>query len=141
MPHMPFMERFPNGKETHFREKIWAIKDLKLQGTYKPKRHTIRETEFWQKWVGRPVEPFYWEDKPYNSGHIVFDKLPIISWQKFEVAITPTGKRILVDGDQLGPVLIEELAINDGFDTVEEFFQWFKEDFSGYIYHFTATKY
>lgn len=35
----------------------------------------------------------------------------------------------------------EKLAINDGFDNVEDFFNWFSEDFTGKIIHWTEFKY
>lgn len=34
-----------------------------------------------------------------------------------------------------------ELAKNDGFDSVEDFFKWFDTDFTGKIIHFTDFKY
>lgn len=40
-----------------------------------------------------------------------------------------------------GTYTLEPLATNDGFDTVQEFFDWFHEDFSGKIIHWTDLKY
>jgi hypothetical protein len=40
-----------------------------------------------------------------------------------------------------GTYTLEPLATNDGFDTVDEFFQWFNEDFTGKIIHWTDLKY
>lgn len=34
-----------------------------------------------------------------------------------------------------------QLAQNDGFDTIEDFFNWFNEDFTGKIIHWTDFKY
>lgn len=34
-----------------------------------------------------------------------------------------------------------DLAINDGFDSIEDFFKWFKEDFKGVLIHWTDMKY
>jgi hypothetical protein len=36
---------------------------------------------------------------------------------------------------------IETLAKNDGFDSIEDFFQYFNEDFTGKIIHWTNLKY
>jgi len=36
---------------------------------------------------------------------------------------------------------LEDLARNDGFDSVDEFFQWFHKDFAGKIIHWTQLKY
>lgn len=35
----------------------------------------------------------------------------------------------------------EKLAINDGFDSVHDFFEWFNEDFEGKLIHWTNLKY
>jgi hypothetical protein len=36
---------------------------------------------------------------------------------------------------------VRELAINDGFDSIEHFLQWFDKDFTGKIIHWTDLKY
>lgn len=36
---------------------------------------------------------------------------------------------------------ITQLALNDGFDNVKDFFNWFDEDFDGFIIHWTNKKY
>jgi hypothetical protein len=36
---------------------------------------------------------------------------------------------------------LKQLAVNDGFDSVEHFFQWFNSDFEGKIIHWTNLKY
>lgn len=51
---------------------------------------------------------------------------------------TPT---VIVAGRILTEKDIEQLAINDGFDSVEDFFAWFREDFTGKIIHWTDLKY
>lgn len=48
---------------------------------------------------------------------------------------------VYVDGRQLSYSEIEELAVNDGFDSAEDFFKWFKKDFRGWIIHWTDKKY
>ena len=37
--------------------------------------------------------------------------------------------------------LLKVLAINDGFNSVEEFFDWFRFDFEGKIIHWTDLRY
>jgi hypothetical protein len=49
--------------------------------------------------------------------------------------------QIVVDGNCLNKNISEQLAINDGFETVEHFFRWFNEDFSGKIIHWTDLRY
>lgn len=48
---------------------------------------------------------------------------------------------VSVDGQRLTFAGIERLAKNDGFDSVEDFFKWFGDNFSGKIIHWTALKY
>lgn len=38
-------------------------------------------------------------------------------------------------------VCLDELAQNDGFDSVEDFFEWFSEDYEGKIIHWTDFRY
>lgn len=37
--------------------------------------------------------------------------------------------------------VIRQLAINDGFESIDHFFSWFSEDFSGQIIHFSSFRY
>jgi hypothetical protein len=38
-------------------------------------------------------------------------------------------------------MLVEVLARNDGFATVKDFFEWFSEDYTGKIIHWTELRY
>ena len=42
---------------------------------------------------------------------------------------------------RLAPEEIEDLARNDGFNSVEDFFKWFDKDFDGKIIHWHENKY
>lgn len=42
---------------------------------------------------------------------------------------------------QIMPMLDQELAINDGFESTASFWAWFKEDFEGVIIHWTDKRY
>ncbi|MDR0612383.1 MAG: hypothetical protein LBG45_02675 [Dysgonamonadaceae bacterium] len=48
---------------------------------------------------------------------------------------------VCVDGRELGYREIDVLAKNDGFENQNDFFKWFKSDFSGKIIHWTTLKY
>jgi len=41
----------------------------------------------------------------------------------------------------LSEIELEQLAKNDGFNSVEDFWNWFTEDFKGQIIHFTDFRY
>ena len=48
---------------------------------------------------------------------------------------------VQIDNKYLSYYRISELAINDGFDSVEAFFEYFNKDFKGKIIHWTDLKY
>lgn len=48
---------------------------------------------------------------------------------------------VKVDGVQLSQDKVYQLAINDGFDSVEDFFAYFDKDFKGKLIHWTDLKY
>ena len=47
----------------------------------------------------------------------------------------------LDDEDGYGLDQMETLAIADGFDSIEDFFKYFTNDFTGKIIHWTDLKY
>jgi hypothetical protein len=77
--------------------------------------------------------------------------LPVVSVQKVEIVYysdrevlikgIPFKKAVAIDDIKLNESQIKELAQNDGFDTVEAFFEYFNEDFKGKIIHWTDLKY
>lgn len=48
---------------------------------------------------------------------------------------------VLVDGRELGYREIDGLAKNDGFENQNDFFKWFKSNFTGKVIHWTELKY
>lgn len=48
---------------------------------------------------------------------------------------------ILIDDKELNKQQICELALNDGFNSLQDFFAYFKTDFTGKIIHWTNFKY
>lgn len=120
-----------------------------------PKIHTIREDKR-DRW------------KPGNLIHMVINNrqksrfqfapvLKVVATQRINIQYTrnqtTTTALVLVDGVSLGLVVwkngclvdynlsILALAKNDGFETINQFFEWFKEDFEGKIIHWTNVKY
>jgi len=107
-----------------------------------PKRHSLRE-DVHDKW------------KAGNNIHFVINNrtpirfqfapvIPCISTQ--EIQIIHGLKRdkqafVSVNGKVLRVSQIEELAMNDGFDSIQDFFSWFNQDFNGKIIHWTNLKY
>lgn len=72
--------------------------------------------------------------------------LPVVSVQEIEIVYDKMfGKKlhpdVLIDGVRLHPMKLDELALKDGFDTVEDFLAYFDIDFKGKIIHWTELKY
>jgi len=103
------------------------------------KIHTIREdkTGRWHK--GRTIH--FWKGNPRNvkNDPYMFGEHTCASTQKIEIK----NKCIYIDDRELKllPEKVELLAIQDGFYSLEEFFEWFDKDFKGKIIHWTDYKY
>ena len=57
------------------------------------------------------------------------------------ITIEPSSRTIKVDGRELSKVDIERVSINDGFETMDDFWTFFNEPYQGMIIHWTDTKY
>lgn len=160
-PHMA-------GKPTYFPEKIleslvWNYPDYDWEafadeidinkqfyecttGDHHMKPHTIREDKNNRWKAGNKIHFQIWLGKPYRSDVFQFAPIfPCVSTQKIEICwcLQELGDYppIFVDGRQLTIPKIQTLAINDGFDTIEDFFSWFNQDFVGKIIHWTPLRY
>lgn len=120
-----------------------------------PKLHTIRQDKR-NLWVpGRKVHAVI-----NNRTKKRFQFAPVFevkSVQRIDVLNNTDGgtinRLVEVDGNQIycegfgvhnlvsTSKEMEQLAKNDGFDSIDHFFQWFKEDFSGKIIHWTDFRY
>jgi hypothetical protein len=127
---------------------------IKLDGTidYKPKLHTIREDKNNRWKEGTKIDFFINCRQPTMFRFAPV--LPVVSVQKIEVIEMSwvrdefcyqkeNGKLfvIKIDNAFLPKKQLENLAQNDGFDTVADFFEYFSEDFKGKIIHWTDLKY
>lgn len=159
-----------NGVPTYFPEKIWSgIRDHEitqeladyLHSKYAPKKsildlapkiHTIRADKA-NRW------------KPGNDIHFVINNrtknrlqfapvLKVTAVQTIEIKHLVGYAEVLIDGKHFGEIYhhgineiyeysneLEKLASNDGLWPIEEFFSYFKEDFTGKIIHWTNFKY
>lgn len=116
-----------------------------------PKPHSLREDSK-NKWkVGMMIHPVI-----NNRSKNRFQFAPVVqcvSIQKIEIKhfashidVEIDGIPYLVEKNSKGRIYIytgtiEVLAKNDGFDSIHDFFSWFKEDFTGKIIHWTDLKY
>lgn len=121
-----------------------------------PKFHTIRKDEknLWKE--GRDIHMVIHNRTPKR-----FQFAPVVkcmSVQKIEIQYhdKPLGERIAtvhIDGQQYGTAIwkdcklihnssrLDLLAANDGFESVNDFFEYFDKDFTGKIIQWTNLKY
>lgn len=113
-------------KPTNFDEKI--LKGVKL--------HTIRWDEKGRWKVGNKI---HFSTGARTSKYKCFKVGECTGTQQIEIR----NRRIYVDGRALTLDKIEWLAINDGFDCIEDFWAWFDtySPFTGKIIHWTALRY
>lgn len=161
---LPFSTQL-KGKPTYFVEKIWetilqkgiqikitdfielghnALPRNYIVGTHKPKFHTMREDKK-ERWKPGTKIDFFINCRQVNMFRFA-PVLPVVSVQKIEISYDKVfGKtlypEILIDKVKLHPMKLDDLALNDGFDTIEDFFAYFNEDFTGKIIHWTDLKY
>ncbi len=161
-----FMREFPDGSGTYFREKIRKCLygettraeriEMLVSGlvngpkSVKPKLHTIRPFSFDKDGTfkgcrykeGMELSLRYWTGKPYRSSQEEFGRCVCKGIETIHVIYNREGvPNVYVGGNRVKGVDLEMLAMNDGFDSVEDFFKWFNKDFSGWIIHWTMFRY
>jgi hypothetical protein len=119
---------------------------------FKPKLHTIREDEKDRWKAGNKID--YFINCRQKDMFRFAPVLPVVSTQKVEIKwfewFGEKMVRVFIDGKAFAWVKINtmlvagemlQLAQNDGFDTIEDFFAYFNEDFKGKIIHWTELRY
>ena len=126
------------------------------EGNIVSKLHTIRKDNANRWHCGRDIHLVIKNRTPDR-----FQFAPVVEClgvQKIDIKITSLNKEgkvsgalIWIDDNYLGGYNlygglpsqkdIELLAINDGFDDLEQFFEYFNTDFEGKIIHWTDLKY
>lgn len=167
--NLSFATKFPArkkaiaGKPTNFVEKIWTgfpIAEEKWDKDYskeyferfgnphaphgicpKPKIHTIRRDEKLRWHKGNYIH-FNIKQSPsidFNFAPVIQctgkERIKIVWWKSSPNPIVVIGDTVL------NLKAIEQLAFNDGFDSVDDFFSWFDKDFEGWIIHWTPYRY
>ena len=166
---LPFMTKFPNGKHTHFVEKILACTGCeglsketlkRLSGImapsvgignssveaivkeFKPKLHTIR-VDANNRWKAGNKIHFAINNRSKN--YLQFAPVKTcVSVQKIKI-IYPTeyvnDLIVFINDRKLSRNEMYDLAWNDGFSCLAQFDQYFMEGFEGKIIHWTNLKY
>lgn len=135
-------------------------------GTFKPKLHSMRE-DIHDRWKPGVMIDFFTGVRTKQAYRFA-PRVKVVSVQKVEIkrvddmrfenedktvyrvdVYSPVLKetfvmafQVLVDGKALVRSKIKALAINDGFETAEDFFSWFKNNgWKGKIIHWTNLRY
>ena len=125
----------------------------KIEHQVRPKIHTIREDKNDRWKVGNKID-FFINARQKDMFRFA-PVLPVVSVQKVEIIWGHcSGKktvRVFIDEKSFACVIFEkelivtgkmlQLAQNDGFDTIEDFFAYFNKDFTGKIIHWTDFRY
>jgi len=157
-----------NGKPTYFVERIWAsfpnedpfnidlfYLEAKKTGKYTfedqvdrhPKIHSIREDKNNRWKVGMMID-FFINNRTKNV-FCFAPRIQVLSTQRVFMTYLPhlgNGFEMSIDGTYCCDSTIHKLALNDGFDSVQDFQNYFISqmkdgEFSGKIIHWTDFKY
>ncbi|NYJ27537.1 hypothetical protein [Allomuricauda sp. ARW1Y1] len=117
-----------------------------------PKKHTIRDDKKNRWKVGNLIHPVINNRTPERFQFAPITKCTGV--QKIEISHFSDHVEFIIDDKFFGNVFhhgldmvyeyhncIRELAVNDGFDSIEQFLKWFDKDFTGKIIHWTDLKY
>lgn len=130
----------------------WDNENPSITRSYIPKLHTIRrDTE--NRWKAGNDIHFVINNRTKDR----FQFAPVVKCvnvQSIEILHTLGHALVKIDGEFFGEIYhygftdiheytndLEVLAINDGFPSIEAFFQYFNEDFKGKLIHWTGLKY
>lgn len=129
-----------------------TIDDNVLKAYLKPKIHTIREDKNNRWQIGDKID-FFINCRQPNMQRFA-PVITVESVQNIEIIYVPFGDKkqdarpfVRVDGRliyDVGQTLwsqMKEFAENDGFESVNDFFEYFNKDFTGKIIHWTNIKY
>lgn len=139
-----FKRNFPWGPETKFMQKIIASRPSGFK-VATPKVHTIRAGNRWQP--GRFIHFAYGQrTKDYHcfchgTVKTVQEIIIYTDIQKVMVATKGVGDSYTFDFQKISEDQVKELATNDGFDSVEDFWKWFNVDLKGQIISWTGKLY
>ena len=113
-----------NGKPTEFPRKI--LEKIKI--------HTFR-WNFGKRWKpGRDIH-FVTGNRTPRRNQFYFDTCKSIQHAVID------NRQLWIDGKLVDDTTAETVARNDGFDTADEFFDYFSKGFAGKIIHWTDLKY
>jgi len=103
------------------------------------KIHTIREDKYNRWYAGRIIQFWFGNPRNVKNNPYQFKEGICTSTQIIEIK----NKCIYIENRELKLLSdkVNLLAIQDGFDSVHELFEWFNKDFTGKVIHWTDYKY
>jgi len=107
----------------------------------KTKKHTIRK-DFHNRW--KPGMKIHMSTGVRTKKYNQFNETICKSIQRIEIIRISDNVNetiIKVDGRKLTEPEIRQLARNDGFDELKDFWMWFADGFTGKIIHWTELRY
>jgi hypothetical protein len=142
-----------NGKPTYFKEKILAPYTGELD-RFRTKIHTIRKGFRWKEGMAIHMATGI-RTKNYQQFNRGISQLERCTGTQ-DIWIYARDRRILVwekdhpeapdnvtngSWKELDPDTMQELALNDGFNSLQELFAWFFPIFGGQVVHWTGERY
>jgi hypothetical protein len=110
-----------------------------------PKIHTIREDKK-DRWKPGTMIDFFINTRTKDMFRFA-PRIPVVSIQKIEIerhnttGVWDKDFTVCIDEHYLNRLQIRCLSENDGFETIEAFFEYFSDTFTGKIIHWTDKKY
>jgi len=165
---LSFKTKFENEKPTYFIEKVWLSIYVPLDGMIlhaykneykekfgkewdtkedlKPKHHTIRRvTKTGKKrWHNKLKIQFITGNRWVKNGLLAFaPEKNVVSVQDIKIEYYDDGDcvEVIIDNKTKTVDELEQFCINDGFESSDDFFEFFNHDFEGQIIHWTDLKY
>lgn len=120
----------------------YSKEQFKFKIIAKIKIHSIREDKHDRWRPGMSIQHWLYSPRNVSKHPHQFGTDWCLSKQKIEIKRDVWDiYEVKVDGKVLGFKKVELLAINDGFESSDDFFAWFKKGFNGSIIHWTDFKY
>jgi len=120
-----------------FKYKIIAL--IKIHSIRKDKPNRWKPGMLIHHWLFSPRHP---SKHPHEFGRDVCFSTQFIQifWEQKD-SNSKKEPFVYIDESCLSDQEVEQLAINDGFESSKSFFAWFNEPFNGKIIHWTAFQY
>ena len=124
----------------------YSKEQFKFKIIAKIKIHTIREDKHDRWRPGMSIQHWLYSPRNVSKHPHQFGTSICRSKQKIEIIWHESQfmkiADILIEGNKITDIsVIDQLAINDGFESRKSFYAWFNKNFTGKIIHWTEFKY